>query len=209
MADDNEGRLTRWSRRKHQERQTRRRGGAAPTAVASVDPAAMPVPGDGDPGSQAVAVPAGGAGTPDEEALDEEAARNLPPVESLNKDSDYTPFLNTGVPEKLARAALRKMWSSDPAFNIRDGLDDYDEDFTIIEAIKDALKDKISKGADKAADDGKGEEPAEDVEGDMDEAEDAEGGDEELAAGDAEDIGIDDDEPGPAEPAGKPGTGRA
>lgn len=203
MADEDEGRLTRWSRRKRQEQQTRRRGGAAPTAVASVDPGMTPLPGEPEMGLP-VAVPGDDDGTP--EVVDEEAVRNLPPVDSLDKDSDYTPFLNAGVPGKLARAALRKLWSSDPAFNIRDGLDDYDEDFTIFEAMKGALEEKLGDGKDKAAKEEdkaeEAEEDVEDVEEDMDEAGDGEDGEDDLAATEAEDAG-DDDEPDPETPPGK------
>jgi hypothetical protein len=209
MTDEDEGRLTRWSRRKRQEQQGRR-GGAAPAAVASVDPAFTPAPGEA---GLPAAVPVDDAG--EAEAVDEEAVKDLPPVDSLDKDSDYTPFLNAGVPGKLARAALRKLWSSDPAFNIRDGLDDYDEDFTIIEAMKGALEDKLGDGKDKvakadeadAAEEGVEEvEDVEDVEEDMDEAEDVgEGEDDDLAAAGAEDdmTETDDDEPGPETPPGK------
>ena len=57
---------------------------------------------------------------------------DLPDVETLNESSDYTPFLKDGVPEKLKRMALRKLWKSNPAFGFIDGLDDYDEDYSAI-----------------------------------------------------------------------------
>ncbi len=82
-----------------------------------------------------------------------DAAKDLPPVDGLDKDSDYTPFLEEGVPEKLARAAMRKLWRSDPIFAFRDGLDDYDDDYTIIETIAKAVTSKAGKakaGAKKA-----------------------------------------------------------
>ncbi|PPR18003.1 MAG: hypothetical protein CFH37_00770 [Alphaproteobacteria bacterium MarineAlpha9_Bin7] len=50
-------------------------------------------------------------------------------MEDLTADSDFTPFLQTGVPSALKRAALRKLWSSDPVLANVDGLNDYDEDF--------------------------------------------------------------------------------
>ena len=56
-------------------------------------------------------------------------ASSLPPLEDLTADSDFTPFLQTGVPSALKRAALRKLWSSDPVLANVDGLNDYDEDF--------------------------------------------------------------------------------
>ncbi len=66
----------------------------------------------------------------EETAIAEEM--NLPEIESLEKESDYTVFLKDGVPEKLRRLALRKLWSSNPLFGFRDGLNDYDEDFTVL-----------------------------------------------------------------------------
>ena len=56
----------------------------------------------------------------------------LPDVETLDEKSDYTPFLKDGVPEKLKKMALRKLWTSNPAFSFLDGLDDYDDDFSAI-----------------------------------------------------------------------------
>ena len=61
--------------------------------------------------------------------------RDLPPVESLNKDSDFTPFFATNVPDFLKRHAFKVLWASSPFFNFRDGLDDYDENFRLIDKL--------------------------------------------------------------------------
>jgi hypothetical protein len=45
-------------------------------------------------------------------------AQNMPPIDSIGATSDIRPFLASGVPEDLTRAALRRAWSADPA--IRD-----------------------------------------------------------------------------------------
>jgi hypothetical protein len=91
------------------------------------------------------------------EELDEPV--DLPDIETLEKDSDYTPFLAEGVPEAIRKLALRKLWASDPVLANIDGLNDYDEDFTIIEAIKtfvaegtEKLKDAEDKIAEVDAD---------------------------------------------------------
>jgi hypothetical protein len=42
----------------------------------------------------------------------------LPPIESITAETDIRAFLAPGVPPELARAALRRVWSADPA--IRD-----------------------------------------------------------------------------------------
>jgi hypothetical protein len=71
-------------------------------------------------------VPDGGN---DPEELDSEIVADLPDIETLDKDSDYTVFLRDGVPESLKKLALRKLWLSDPVLANLDGLNDYDEDF--------------------------------------------------------------------------------
>lgn len=54
---------------------------------------------------------------------------DMPPVDSLNEHSDFSGFLSPKVGEALRRQALRKLFHL-PSFNITDGLDDYDEDYT-------------------------------------------------------------------------------
>ncbi|MEX2575132.1 MAG: DUF3306 domain-containing protein [Halofilum sp. (in: g-proteobacteria)] len=54
---------------------------------------------------------------------------DMPPLESLGEDSDYRGFLSPRVSQSLRRAALRKLFQS-PRFDVRDGLDDYDGDYT-------------------------------------------------------------------------------
>jgi hypothetical protein len=57
----------------------------------------------------------------------------LPSIEELTAESDYTVFFGKSVPEKLKNAALRKLWRSNPIFGHIDGLDDYAEDFNLID----------------------------------------------------------------------------
>lgn len=63
---------------------------------------------------------------------------DMPPIESLNEDSDYSGFMSSGVSDELRNLALRKLFKA-PQFNIRDGLDEYDEDFTSFETLGDIL----------------------------------------------------------------------
>lgn len=58
----------------------------------------------------------------------------LPPIDSLTPDSDFSVFMHEQVDEKLRRAALHKLFS-DPALNVVDGLDDYAEDFNQLETL--------------------------------------------------------------------------
>jgi Protein of unknown function (DUF3306) len=68
----------------------------------------------------------------DADSVAGEATPALPPIDELTADSDYTVFLGKNVSTALKNAALAKLWHSNPFFNIRDGLDDYDEDFNAL-----------------------------------------------------------------------------
>ena len=192
MAEEGESRLSRWSRLK-QRRNTGatadgpRRGGAMP--VAFDEPRAAPPSVPGEEGaenadnSQQVASRPTGDGAEQAPPQADPTPADLPPVESLNKESDFKAFLADGVPEELKRAALRKLWLSDPAFAFRDGLDDYDENFRIVDkmlATVDELR-KVWKGTEEQAETVEpGEDKDEDGAGDAEIA--AAEGDEEIAA---------------------------
>ncbi|HET9716509.1 MAG TPA: DUF3306 domain-containing protein [Pseudolabrys sp.] len=53
----------------------------------------------------------------------------LPPLTSIDADTDITVFLHDGVPAGLRLAALRHAWSSDPAIRNFIGLQESDWDF--------------------------------------------------------------------------------
>jgi hypothetical protein len=103
--------LSRWSRRKH----AVRRGESVPEAHPD-RPAAGAVP------AQAATpfVP------PPSEPVKEV---DLPPVESLTPESDFTAFMQDGVDPGLRRQALRTLFR-DPRFNVMDGLDVYIDDYS-------------------------------------------------------------------------------
>lgn len=63
---------------------------------------------------------------------------DMPPIESLNAHSDISDFLNKGVSAALRRAALRHVFQQ-PEYNIRDGLNDYDGDYTVFEPLGDTV----------------------------------------------------------------------
>ena len=52
----------------------------------------------------------------------------MPPIESLDEDSDYAQFLSPQVSTGLRRRALRKLFGL-PRFQGSDRLNDYDEDY--------------------------------------------------------------------------------
>ena len=121
MSDEPNGTLSRWSQRK-----LAARHGAVidepPPEKNSLAPPEQALPATAGQQNSATAAPA-----------DETDISNLPPVEELTFQSDYTAFLRENVPENLRRAALRKLWTSDPLFGFIDMLDDYCEDFNVID----------------------------------------------------------------------------
>jgi hypothetical protein len=128
--DEQEDFLARWSRRKA----LSRKGEELPEP-----------PEDADENTQDVlhadqeAVPVAEPPAPEQaaEAGDDDMPE-LPPLETLGENSDYSAFLGKGVPPDLKQKALQKLFHS-PKFNIRDGLDDYDWDFTNPEPLGDII----------------------------------------------------------------------
>lgn len=74
----------------------------------------------------------------EEAALPVLTDEDMPPLSSLTPDSDYSGFLSPGVSDELRRLALRKLFHS-PAFNVVDGLDDYDGDYTSFAKLGDVV----------------------------------------------------------------------
>ena len=63
---------------------------------------------------------------------------DMPPVESLSPNDDISGFMSPRVSETLRRRALRRIFFSGK-FNLRDGLDDYDDDFTEFTPLGDII----------------------------------------------------------------------
>ncbi len=101
--------LSRWSRRKVEARAAKPAEPAAPSEAPAQASPAPPV------------APAATA----EAAV---ARPELPPVESLTPDSDYSPFMARDVDDSVRRQALRKLFT-DPRLGVVDMLDVYMEDF--------------------------------------------------------------------------------
>ena len=126
---DAEGPLRRWARRKREVARENKAADEARERGASRDL------------SEAAHVgrePTGDASEPtivEENVLTDE---DMPPLDSLGENSDYSGFLSSGVSEGLRRRALRKLFSS-AVFNITDGLDDYNDDFTSFAALGDIV----------------------------------------------------------------------
>ena len=63
---------------------------------------------------------------------------DMPALETLTAKSDLSDFFNKGVSASLRRAALRHVFSL-PIYNVRDGLNDYDDDYTKFEPLGDTV----------------------------------------------------------------------
>ena len=102
--------LKRWSRRKRS---------SAEGAKAAVE--SEPVPAENPPNS------------PEKVIADVESAfdpATLPPIDSITAVSDISAFLQKGVPAELTHAALRRVWTADPAIRDFIGLAENAWDFT-------------------------------------------------------------------------------
>lgn len=114
--DSKESALSRWSRRKTEARQAE----AQPPALDRAAPVAAAQPIDAE----------------DEQPVLTDA--DMPDIDTLTEESDFSPFMSAGVSDELRNLALRKLFRA-PVFNIRDGLDEYDDDFTQFEKLGDIV----------------------------------------------------------------------
>lgn len=116
--------------------------------------------------------------TQEDQTADQEMERvltdeDMPPLEELGEESDYSAFLSPGVSEKLRATALRRLFRS-AKFNICDGLDDYAEDYSKFAPLGDVvtadMRHRVERAMKKFAADGDtgesepGIEPAEEFE---------------------------------------------
>lgn len=185
VPPDNEGPLSRWSRRKAEIREkqsaTKQHGGAAP----SLDEAPAELPARAEPDGGAVDGGAVDGGAVDGE---EAAPPDLPDIDSLTAESDFTVFMRAGVPDQLRKLALRKLWRSDPVLANLDGMVDYGEDFTDAADVVKNLKTAYQVGKGYAPDEpDEPDEPEETPEAESPEGDVAESGQEDVAEAPAAD----------------------
>ena len=121
--------ISRWSRLK-----ARAREQAAPLADAGAAPPQAQAAEDTPPqaASQQSAPPQ--TAPPQTAPTQTAPPPDLPDIDLLGEDSDYSAFLAEGVDATLRRKALRKLFHS-PKFNVLDGLDDYMGDYTQFEPL--------------------------------------------------------------------------
>jgi hypothetical protein len=121
-----ESRLSRWSRRKQQNaEETRKEDLTLETGQQYQSESELEVISGEDQQQNEVQQP----------VLTDE---DMEPDEALTEDSDFSKFMSPGVSDELRNLALRKMFHA-PIFNIRDGLDEYDGDYTSFEKLGDII----------------------------------------------------------------------
>lgn len=117
--------LSRWSRLKQASREE-----APPAPTASADDAAAQSLAE----ARAAAEPAGHG----EDGAPVDEPPELPPLESLTEESDFSAFMQATVDPALRRMALRKMWSN-PKYALVDPLDPFRADFAAFTPLGDIV----------------------------------------------------------------------
>ncbi len=129
---EEDGFLRRWVKRKAEARD----GGpdsAEPSAAADPPEAVsqeVPEP------APATEIPVPAKASPHDPA--ERSDDDMPPLDSLNQDSDYSPFLSRGVSPGLRQTALRQLFRQ-PKFNVETCLDDFQDDFLNFQPLGDIV----------------------------------------------------------------------
>lgn len=116
-----EGFAARWSRLKRATAKEQQEAASAQSATPSAHG-----PAEGDLPRTTRKTPPDGS-EPSDTPFD---PKSLPPIESITAASDIRAFLQAGVPKELTRAALRRVWTADPAIRDFIGLAENQWDFT-------------------------------------------------------------------------------
>jgi hypothetical protein len=116
-----EGFLERWSRKKAEAEHASTAAPTTPDLTAVARPTEPAPPEQSEDSAKASAVTA---------SKPEFDLSSLPSLDTITAATDIRAFLAPGVPKEIARAALRRAWSSDPAIRNFVGLAENAWDFT-------------------------------------------------------------------------------
>ena len=75
---------------------------------------------------------------------------DMPAIDTLAPDSDVSAFFSPGVSDALRRKALRHLFHTS-RFNVKDGLDDYDDDYTLLHPLGDTMTHDLRRQNDRLA----------------------------------------------------------
>jgi hypothetical protein len=104
MSEESEAFLARWSKRKAQAR--------VATTVEDAQAEGLRPDAASETGQDAVRTVSATESEPHEVALED-----LPPIDSIDASTDLTPWLKQKLPEAWKRAALGRVWATDPAIS--------------------------------------------------------------------------------------------
>ncbi|MCV2349008.1 DUF3306 domain-containing protein [Paucibacter sp. Y2R2-4] len=121
------GFLARWGRRKALARAGQPLPELPPAPAVPAIPVAMPRAAPQTTAADSPEAPVVQAMDPPPELV---AAPTWSDVAELKADSDYTRFMAQDVDLGVQRAAMKKLFFSDPHFNVMDGLDTYIDDYS-------------------------------------------------------------------------------
>jgi hypothetical protein len=121
LSRNEDGFLSRWAKRKQEVRESEER--EASLAPEQVDEAAAPAGALTDPDQR---------DTPPDDETRQRWIEELEAIDidALAYESDFSIFMKSWVPGALRQKALRKLWTTNPALAVLDGLNDYDLDYT-------------------------------------------------------------------------------
>jgi hypothetical protein len=171
MADKDDNFLSRWSRRKVAVKQ-----GVPvvpePPVVAPTSPVRAELvlrQAQDDRSQEPITSPSTSSGRTEE--VQAPPAPTLDDVAQLTKDSDFSRFVAPDVDPGVKNAAMKKLFASDPHFNVMDGLDTYIDDYNKFEPIpKSMLRQLVSARALGLIDDELEEQPKPDNAADHEDA---------------------------------------
>ena len=143
MTQSEDNFIGRWSRRKKaQEKEAKIPQSATEDRELAAQQTAEP---DREAGLEVSSQHAGHVESANPATTNEQLAEPVAPtdadmvaLDTLDANSDYAPFMSEGVSSELRKAALKKLFFSGK-FAARDGLDDYDDDFTHFEPLGDTV----------------------------------------------------------------------
>ena len=163
----NEGLFSRWSRRKQgdtrREDQLAQPDSTEGTKDDALPPSQAEVVSDHSAATSAASVsvheaPSGDSSSTAEQASEQAAAENdqhasdadnaetptieLPDPDTLTPDADISAFMQSGVDPALRQRALRRIFMGGE-HSVRDGLDDYDQDFSQMRPLAEGVADTL------------------------------------------------------------------
>ena len=133
-TNNNESFVSRWSKRKQEAKLEQRQEVEIEQAVLNNEIVGKTV----DDSQQGISEELERVTEPTEQqrldALNTLTDEDMPDLETLDESSDYAGFMSKNVSDMLRKMALRKLFASE-SYNVRDGLDEYDGDYTNFEKL--------------------------------------------------------------------------